>query len=196
MTSPWKKGTADARQARDNAVAVLSQARSLTVARVQPDIGRPLDIGGIGKKALDAWSKQWQPRRPLPDAEDGWDWDAIADKLARTPDRFDRSIWSESTLCGLAIGAPVKKGNSSYLGVLFIEGNPNPSHPLSGLVMPVVVQAAFYYAVALGLRHLRMLDPFPDLVEYYVTRFGFSLCYGARQACIRHAYCIKEIADA
>jgi hypothetical protein len=86
------------------------------------------------------------------------------------PRRFEVAVWSAQTLCGLAVGAP----RSNFCRVDYVEGSPDPSHPLRGHVTIVALGVAVAYAAALGLKEVRLMNPLEDVVPHYIM-LGFSL---------------------
>jgi hypothetical protein len=86
------------------------------------------------------------------------------------PSRFELALWSDETLCGLAVG----KVRLGYCGVNFLEGSPIPGHPLKGLVIPAVLTCLTAYAKALGKREIRIFDPLPEMMSRYEA-LGFVL---------------------
>jgi len=57
-----------------------------------------------------------------------------------------------------------------------LEGNPDPTHPLRWRVAAVVMTALEAYAIVLGKAELRLVEPLPEMIPFYCSRFmGFEL---------------------
>jgi hypothetical protein len=154
---------------------------------MQPELHSPLRLGGIGTQELGAVDAQWGKR-----SREGflkpWIWENVL-REKRDPARLALSIWSGGILSGLGFAVPKWTNKSSYLGVLYIEGNPDDAHPFKGFVTAIATEVADNYATALGLDELRIIDPFPKLEEYYVTKFGFR----SIQERSNRLYCVREV---
>lgn len=99
----------------------------------------------------------------------------------RHPNRFDLAVWSDSTLCSLAIGIPTKTATSMRLDV--IEASPEIT-PLSGSVLKVNLVAFEAYAQAIGARSITIMRPLNEkLVNFYRTHgFIFQKSRGSAPA--------------
>jgi len=121
--------------------------------------GISAELRGIDASALDA-STSWADRRVA------WPWPSMAADFRRGhPDRFELAIWCQDVLCGLALGRP--SPGPSHLGLYFMEGNPDSTHPLCKQVTAVTLTAMNAYAAALGKLELRLVNPFPQLIPFY-----------------------------
>ncbi len=112
--------------------------------------------------------EEWagHPNRRYP-----WPWQAMLDNLRKNePDRFELALWSENTLCGLAVGSTRR----SFCRVDYLEGSPEPDHPLKGYVAMIMVGAVVAYATALNRPEVRLCDPIPVMTRKYQS-LGFSL---------------------
>lgn len=100
-----------------------------------------------------------------------WNWIDLKRRFRNIPARFELSISVQGEVCGLAIGKPSR--GRRHLSVYFIEGNPDPQHPLKGRVLPILLEAAFLYAQALGCSFVRLIQPVEQLHALY-RRHGFD----------------------
>lgn len=170
---------AEARYRTLNALAFGHAAQ--TLAR---DIGTPLRLEGIGPVARAEFAGSW---RDHPDRPVEWPWpDMVEDYRHKFPARFELSIWSGETLCGLSLGKP--SPSQDRLSIQYLEGNPNDRHPLKGRITLVMVEAAFAYARVLGAQRLLLDRPTPQLVPMY-RKLGFRLVETKGQS----AYCEQEV---
>jgi hypothetical protein len=128
----------------------------------------PVRLTLIGPDALEAFQQQWDghAERRYP-----WPWpDMIANARRNEPGRFEVAIWSDAVLCGLSLGGT----RADFCRVDYIEGSPDPLHPLKGSVTVIASGAAIAYATALGKAEIRLMNPLPAVVPYY-ERLGFQL---------------------
>ena len=56
----------------------------------------------------------------------------------------------------------------------FLEGNPNPRHPLKGQVIGIVLTMAEAYRQLIGVPELRLHHVDPNLIPLYTLK-GFAL---------------------
>jgi hypothetical protein len=108
----------------------------------------------------------------------------VSDFRRGEPGRFEVAVWSGQILCGLAIG----RTRTEYCRVDYLEGSPDPVHPLKGNVVVVVAGAVVAYATALGKREVRLVDPLPAVVAHYEA-LGFKLANPKGAS----PYCWREI---
>lgn len=150
------------------------------------EIRTPFDLRSIESRALRVWRTEWVPR--YTDARDigEWNWDALSSDYLRRPAAFHLAIWSEGRLCGMAAGKA--SGKHRILTVNFIEGSPDPHHPLKGKIRTLALAAAKSYAQVLGATTLRLSDPAPELLAGYVAA-GFDLVFLGRAV----RYCERRI---
>jgi hypothetical protein len=94
----------------------------------------------------------------------------VEDAKKNEPDRFEVSVWSGETLCGLAVGWT----RQAFCRVDYLEGSPDPAHPLKGSVAVIVSGAATAYATALGKDEIRLMNPIPAVVPHY-QGLGFTV---------------------
>jgi hypothetical protein len=143
--------------------------------------GIKADLSAVDATALDAFA-EWRNRRV------GWPWaDMVPDWRRGYPERFEMAVWSDDTLCGLALGRP--SPGPSHLALYYMEGAP-PRHRLKGRVMTVVLTALRAYAITLGKKELRLVEPFPELIPTYCSpAVGFQLVTPLREA----PYCRRSI---
>jgi hypothetical protein len=128
----------------------------------------PCHLNIITPTALQAFEEQWEghPLRSYP-----WPWRQMVEDARRNePGRFEVSVWSGETLCGLAIGST----RQAFCRVDYLEGSPDPAHPLKGIVTVIVSGAATAYATALGKDEIRLMNPLPAVVPHYQS-LGFKV---------------------
>ncbi len=163
---------------RDIRHLALMRAAELTQSAIAPT---PVSLTDIGPTALAAFNDQWvHSVRRYP-----WPWPLmVADVHRQTPTRFEVAVWSDQTLSGLALG----RIRDSFCGIEYLEGCPDPDHPLRGHVTVIVLTAAVAYAKSLGKRELRLIDPIPAMVSRYVSH-GFQLAMPRGES----PYCWRNI---
>lgn len=89
------------------------------------------------------------------------------------PERFDLSIWSGETLCGLAVGSNVMANETVVIDVR--EGHPDKNHPLKGQVARVIDKVSTDYAAALGCKRVAYNPPFSEGALKMHQRMGLAL---------------------
>ena len=151
---------------------VRSQAYAAAARGIESDFHVPLSFRNIESRAFIAWKVQWQPLHTGRQDLGEWDWPQLAQYYLAKPESFHLAIWSQSILCGLAVGRP-RRAKSS-MTVEFIEGSPEPHHPLKGSILALTIVAADAYARAIGCLMLRISEPAPGLLPIY-AEFGFRL---------------------
>jgi hypothetical protein len=120
--------------------------------------------------AIEAWKSQWTGVRSRDEPDGGWDWESIRTLFRRDPKRFEVAVWSHDKLCGLAVGTL----NKTATVVEVLEGHPDPTHPLRGEVLLIVLQAATTYAQRTGRPEVWLMEPAEGLIHLY-EKLGFSL---------------------
>lgn len=113
----------------------------------------PIDLA-----ALNA-AKPWRAAQAV-----GWEWPAVIKR--RRANRFDLAIWHGEILCGLAYGP----ADAAWVAIGFLQGSPDPTHPLRGRVIPIVLAVLEAQMLAAGADEARLLSPFPELVPLYEAR--------------------------
>jgi hypothetical protein len=109
-----------------------------------------------------------------------FDWSGRLLNTLRTshPKRLELAIWdAQNTLCGLVAG---RVSNASiWLSVNFLEGNPDPNHPLKGLITPIAMRGAEIYSVLIadeskGYRpRVRVMNPVKGALASY-AEMGYT----------------------
>ena len=97
-------------------------------------------------------------------------------RVWKHPSGFHLAVWSDSTLCGLAVGRVSdrnREGGRNSISVDFIESAHDPAHPLRGLIAPLVIDAADTYGRALDARCLRLMQPLEGVLPLYES-LGFT----------------------
>ncbi|MGE8068567.1 N-acetyltransferase [Pseudomonas sp. NPDC089569] len=104
-------------------------------------------------------------------------WTDIPDWKRKDAKGLDLAIWYEQNLCGLCYATP--RRSAICLKVVLLQGDPDKSHPLRGLIAPIAVLAADFYARMLGCREIEIQDPDPNVIFYY-RDLGFDYDQGNR----------------
>ena len=151
---------------------VRSQAYAEAARAIESDFNAPLSFRNIESRAFVAWKVQWQALYAGRLDRGGWDWPQLALSYLAKPEAFHLAIWSQTLLCGLAVGRPSRA--RSLLTVEFIEGSPEPSHPLKGSILALTIVAADAYARAIECLTLRISEPAAGLLPIY-AEFGFRI---------------------
>lgn len=126
--------------------------------RLQLDLRRPeLQITGISFAVLQA-ARRWR----MPPRRVSWDWTRLIKR--RGGGHFEVAFWWNATLCGLAYG----KAGPGWLSINYLEGCPLP-HPLKRRILPLAVAALEAQALAQNLPETRLVDPFEEIVDRYLT---------------------------
>lgn len=161
---------------REKRLAQFAKLRgeAYAAATGQLQLKVPARLRSINQEALDAWVTDWKPLLAIPPVRGGWNWAEDAASYMRKADSFHLAIWSGQKLCGLAVGAPTT-GHKS-LAIHAFEGSPDPTHPLKGSVLALVLEAADAYARVLGATRLRLQWPASELIATY-ERLGFQLVH-------------------
>jgi hypothetical protein len=128
----------------------------------------PIRLDLLTATALQAFREQWESdtcRRYK------WPWDDMAEHYRKNePSRFEVSVWSGASLCGLALGLI----RDEFCRVDYLEGSPVIDHPLKGFVAVAVTGAAAVYMVAQDKQELRLMNPIPEVVPLYES-LGFKV---------------------
>ncbi|ELQ8317721.1 hypothetical protein B382_19160 [Stutzerimonas stutzeri B1SMN1] len=118
----------------------------------------------ITNNAVDA-SLMWGEEATLFPWEDVRIWKASDTK------GIDISLWFGIELCGMAYATP--RGSNLCIKVILLEGKPDRTHPLKGLVAPLVLLAIESYASLLGCVEIEMHDPSSGALPWY-RKLGFE----------------------
>lgn len=135
--------------------------RELVRAQVSVDLRRnfpEVRLTPIDLAALNA-AKPWRAAQAV-----GWEWPAVVKR--RRANRFDLAIWHGEILCGLAYGP----ADAAWVAISFLQGNPEPSHPLRRQVIPIALAVLEAQVLAAEAAEARLLSPFPELVPLYEAR--------------------------
>lgn len=120
----------------------------------------------IDAPTLEAWDKQWKPHLVQSAPGGTWNWrDEATWWSRRHVDRFEVAIWSDTTLCGLAVGRPSPKRNN--ISLYMVQGAPAVAHPLKGQVFAIALANFEAYGDILGCREVRLIMPLPGVVNWY-----------------------------
>jgi hypothetical protein len=142
-----------------------SDSYAATTKALLREIAIPFALHSIESRALRTWRTEWSPRHTNARDVGEWNWDVLASDYLRRPSASHRR-----------------------LTVQYVEGCPDPTHPLKGQILSLDLAAATAYAHALGSTTLRLADPAPALIEDYVSA-GFGLVYLGRAV----RYCERRI---
>ncbi|HTU54744.1 MAG TPA: hypothetical protein VMF62_12310 [Acetobacteraceae bacterium] len=175
MAAPTRRAT-EARYARLRNIA-LQKAEEILVPTVAPV---SISLRLVTPDAIHAFSSTWEQH---PDRRTEWPWAQMhRDYRRNEPDRFEVAIWSDVTLCGLAIG----KLKTDYCCGDFVEGSPLAQHPLKEKVIPSVLTALEVYAILLEKREIRLIRPAPELIPRYEKQhFTLVSPKGQKQYCVK-----------
>lgn len=134
--------------------AVIASGLNTTQIRVEP----------ITQKALDE-SYLWGGQATL------YPWEDVPAWKSRDRKGFDLAIWFGIELCGLCYATPRK--STICIKVILLEGKPDETHPLKGLVAPLAIAAIDSYARMLGITEIEIEDPEHGAVDWY-RKLGFE----------------------
>lgn len=138
-------------------MAALQRAQELLSEALEPV---PVRLGLIGPEALEAFEQTWSSR---PERRYPWSWGRMVLDFRRLPTRFEVAVWSGEVLCGLAVG----EVRGTHVRVNYIEGSPDPEHPLKGKVVSAVLTASTTYARIVDRREVRLVDPVEAMIPRY-----------------------------
>lgn len=125
-------------------------------------------------EAVLAW-RTWNT--PHPSGAGGWNWEALIRRARRRPSALHLALWCGGELCGLAVGRASRRafsGMHETVSLHFLEGSPDPQHPLRGHVAPLAIAASAAYGQVLGASRLRLRDPLPGALPLY-RDLGFTI---------------------
>jgi hypothetical protein len=146
-------------------------------------VGTSFSVRGIDRIAVEAWACGWRGARHWSE-RGGFAWGVLQRRYCRKPRNFHVALWYGDALCGLAVGrvSPAHEALSLH----FMEGSPDPAHPLRGNVAAIVFACAELYAVAVGAGCVLLKNPDPALLAYYAELgFGVALEQGNARYCRR-----------
>lgn len=138
-------------------------------------VAAPFRLADCDAHTLSVWRSTWT--RPQLSGWGGWDWEPLLRRAWKNPSAFHLGIWSDKYLCGLAVGRVSDRnrhGMRTVLSVDYIEGAPDPHHPLRGNILWLAVAAAETYGRAVGAHTLRLMEPLPHILHLY-TALGFGV---------------------
>lgn len=123
----------------------------------------------------DMWSKQWKSQEKIPI----WEWvhQYHVSQGKNSIKRFDIAVCSNGALQALCYGMPTKRKLKLKLHTL--ARNP-VNNPLSGMILNIVLSAAYDYAQLLGCREIWLMNPMNEkLVSIYQNR-GYNTTRNCR----------------
>lgn len=92
-------------------------------------------------------------------------WDRIPEWKRKDPKGFDLAIWYGQNLCSLCYATP--RRSAICLKIILLQGDPDRSHPLRGLIAQIAILAADFYGRMLGCRAIEIQEPDPKVIFYY-----------------------------
>ncbi|MDC6383508.1 N-acetyltransferase [Pseudomonas graminis] len=110
-----------------------------------------------------AISDEWE-RCPYP-------WRAVPEWKLKDPKGLDLALWHAQELCGLCYATP--RRSRLRIKIILLEGQPTGTHPLKGLVAPLMLMAVRVYAQLLRCKVIQIERPEPGVVNYYQA-LGFE----------------------
>ncbi|MDM8538735.1 hypothetical protein QUF70_18420 [Desulfobacterales bacterium HSG17] len=151
---------------------ILQKAYQYT-KKINSDIPVRFHMESLNIKTLEKWEETWKPfyRKNMPG---NWDWFEIYRKYKTHSAKFFHvSLWSQETLCAMAIGKP-SSGNH-FCKLYYMAAAPF-SHPLKGYVTLLVTDTLKAYAILINSDALRLMNPDENLIgKKFYERFGFHL---------------------
>lgn len=145
---------------KQSLVAIATDPNVLTLGL---DVGQ-IRLEPITAEALDA-SLLWGDSATL------YPWEDVAAWKDSDPRGFDLAIWFGPELCGLCYASP--RQSSIRIKVILLEGKPDESHPLRGLIAAFSLVAIDKYARMIGCAKIEVQDPNPEAVQLY-QKLGFA----------------------
>ncbi|MCO6057957.1 N-acetyltransferase [Pseudomonas sp. MOB-449] len=98
-------------------------------------------------------------------------WEDVPEWKVKDRKCFDLSLWYDMELCGMCYATP--RASCITIKIVLLEGKPDRTHPLRGLVAPLSLLAIDNYARMLGCQEIEIQDPEPGAVEWY-EELGFT----------------------
>lgn len=148
-----------------------------------------LRLSACDRHTLAVWRATWAGEHPS--GWGGWDWEPLLRRAWKDPAAFHLAIWSEKTLCGLAVGRVSdrdRNGVRSTVSIHFIESAHDPHHPLRRRIAFLTVSAGEAYGKGVGAELLRLIQPLPGVLGAY-ERLGFETVWEKGRA----LYCERRI---
>jgi hypothetical protein len=155
--------------------AVLFDAVLEKVAEVfSQGLQQNVKVTQITPFARRVWTESWMPINHRQPPNGGWDW---LYKYQASEKKYRKylmgiAIWESSKLCGLALCSRSRGGDN--LSIHYIEGSPDNSHPLKGMIFSIVDNICQEYAMQTEVKSIRVLEPVDDLVDFYKS-YGYEL---------------------
>jgi hypothetical protein len=150
-----------------------STFRQTIASARQKGLKRDVVITEIDGRTLEVWQKTWRNRQHWT-GEGGFPWDLLSRRYRRKPRSFHAAFWSDTRLCGMAVGW-LSPGHRQ-LTLHFLESAPDARHPLRGDITYLALTAAELYGRAVGARTLLLRNPLPGISERY-EGMGFRLAH-------------------
>lgn len=148
----------------------LTRAGELAVAKLV--LGPDVRCEIIASAARGAFTKSWIGHQ---NRSADWDWATLSAQFQdKHPKCFNVAIWQRETLCGLAIGTV---NQDRFVALDFLEGNPDPIHPLKGKVVEIVLTMMEAFRQLIDVPELRLHHVDPNLIPLYTSQ-GFTVAPG------------------
>lgn len=130
-------------------------------------------IDSVNNRVLEKWEQTWKPFYKK-NMQGNWDWFEIYQKYKKHSAKFFHvSLWSQETLCAMAIGKPSSANRCCKL--YFMAAAPF-EHPLKGYVTPLVIDVLKAYAIQIKCDFIRLMNPDQNLVgKKFYEKFCFKL---------------------
>ena len=167
---------------------LVAEIGAATARSLEQYLPSSFSLTPASDKSDSAWRSQWQPLSKRVPPNGGWDWPSYRLAADRNPTRHCVAMWckKESELCGFLL---VRLNNTACC-VEAVEGSPNPTHGLRGLVLPVALELASRYAQLKGRQEVWLCKPANDMLLWHILNdYRFELVSPKRGA----SFCRKEV---
>jgi hypothetical protein len=143
-------------------------------------------VDGLSIKAGGLWSSLIQEARNWQNRRVEWDWAQLRQDFSGYPARFELTLRVGEVLSALAVGRPSK--GKQFLKAYYLEGNPDPQHPLKRHVARLSLRGLELFGEALGCLHARLVSPLTPVIPLYE-----ALGYRAVKGQDGRIYCSKQL---
>ena len=127
-----------------------------------------LSVTAINAQALATWAADWS-QHPSPYTQGNFPWPARVTHFRSRASRFEIALWSQQTLCGMALA----KSTARSICFHYVESF-HGRNPLDGVVALIAFTAADYYGKDRGKSHIRLMNPSPGAIPHY-KQLGFTI---------------------
>lgn len=129
-------------------------------------------VDGLSIKAGGLWPSLIQEAENWQDRRVEWSWAQLRQDFSGYPARFELTLCAGERLSALAVGRPSK--GRRFMKAYYLEGNPDPRHPLKRHVARLSLRGLELYGEALGCPYARLVGPLTPVIPLYE-----ALGYGA-----------------